>query len=68
MSDEVEIVDPKVVAEEECKPACVKYEDIYNQCAKRIEGQEGKHCTGYALDWWKCIDQCAAPKYFPKLK
>lgn len=65
---EAEIVDPKPVAEAKCAPQCNKFDQVYQQCVKRIEGQEGKHCTGYKMDYWKCIDKCAAPLYFPKLK
>lgn len=67
MSD-TEFIDPKKVAEESCREPCTKPFTIYQECAKRIEGKEGQHCTGFAMDYWKCVDACATPKYFHLLK
>eukprot|EP00461_Guttulinopsis_vulgaris_P002161 UN02162 len=66
MSDEP--VNPKKAAEEQCHPTCIKPWEIYEQCAVRIEGKKGAHCQGYYLDYWKCIDQCALPKWWPKIE
>lgn len=32
------------------------------ECAQRIEGSdhEDAHCTGWAFDYWKCIDKCVS--------
>lgn len=32
------------------------------ECAKRIESSdhEGAHCTGWAFDYWRCIDKCVS--------
>lgn len=68
MSDDGEQVNVKVQAEKSCEPKCIKEKTTYDQCVRRIEGKDGKHCSGYAFDYWGCIDKCAAPKYFPKLK
>jgi ubiquinol-cytochrome c reductase subunit 6 len=68
MSDTEELIDPKKVAEAACHEPCLKPFNIYQECAKRVAGVEGKHCTGYYMDYWKCVDHCATPKYFHKLK
>ena len=66
MSDEP--INPKTQAEESCKPKCIKTWEIYEQCAERIEGKKGAHCQGPYLDYWKCIDQCALPKFWNKIE
>ena len=58
----------KVQAEQACAPKCVTLDQIYQACVERVKGKEGKHCSGYKMDWIACIDKCAAPIYFPKLK
>lgn len=32
------------------------------ECTKRIESDESgnAHCTGWAFDYWKCIDKCVS--------
>lgn len=72
MSDEPEFIDYKKVAEESVKAKCSKEFDCYKQCEKRITGPDGqyikgKHCTGFAIEYWQCIDHHAAPLYFKKL-
>ncbi|CAN6445095.1 unnamed protein product [Victoria cruziana] len=39
-------------------------------CLKRIQGDETghKHCTGQYFDYWRCIDNCVAPKLFKRLQ
>ncbi len=69
MSDEV--VDIKIVAEEAAKKKCNAQFEEYKKCELRITGEDGefikgKHCTGFALEYWKCIDTHAAPVYFKK--
>ncbi|KAF3963882.1 hypothetical protein CMV_011772 [Castanea mollissima] len=67
---EEEPVDQKKYFEELCKPKCVKPLLEYQACVKRIQGDESghKHCTGQYFDYWSCVDKCAAPKIFSKLK
>jgi len=66
MAEEEEPVDMKEVYEEACKPKCGKELREYEACQKRIEDDTTgeAHCTGQYLDFWKCIDKCAAPKIF----
>lgn len=35
---------------------------LLQECAKRIENSdhEGAHCTGWAFDYWRCIDKCVS--------
>ncbi|KAI3460486.1 hypothetical protein Pfo_017149 [Paulownia fortunei] len=67
---EEEIVDQKRVLEDSCKSKCTKPYVDYQQCVKRVEGDDSghKHCTGQYFDYWSCIDKCVAPKLFPDLK
>lgn len=67
MSDE-EPVNPKLVAEEQCKPQCPAQWKEYEKCVARIEGKPGKHCQGYYLEFWHCVDKCALPIYWKELK
>ncbi|KAG0557569.1 hypothetical protein KC19_11G141200 [Ceratodon purpureus] len=66
--EESDPVDTKPECEASCKPRCVKQLLAYEACEKRIEGKEGKHCTGQYFDYWGCIDRCSATKLFRTLK
>ncbi|KAL8459322.1 hypothetical protein ACS0TY_035848 [Phlomoides rotata] len=67
---EEEIVDPKRALEDSCRPKCTKPYVDYQQCVKRVNGDDSgqKHCTGQYFDYWSCIDKCVAPKLFHELK
>lgn len=58
--DEADVVDPMPAIEKECHVPCVKAWKIYEECVKRIEGDEtgDKHCTGYYFDYWTCNHHC----------
>lgn len=62
--------DPKPQLEDACKVECLQQWHKYQECVKRIEGDATgeAHCTGWAFDYWKCIDKCVAPKLFAVLK
>lgn len=65
--------DPKPEIEEGCKVECLKAWNEYKACAERIKnephGHGGPaHCTGQYFDYWACIDKCAAPRLFARLK
>lgn len=62
--------DPKPQLEEACKVDCLKEWHNYKACAERIKSDESgeAHCTGWAFDYWRCIDKCVAPKLFARLK
>ncbi|EKX31795.1 hypothetical protein GUITHDRAFT_91152 [Guillardia theta CCMP2712] len=70
-------VDPRPAIEESCKGHCQKYLKELEACTERVnkiiaEAKPGDevqaHCTGQYFDFWHCIDHCAAPKLFAKLK
>lgn len=63
-------VDTKPTIEEACKPGCSQRWADYEACIKRVaaSGDEEAHCTGQYLDFWKCVDACAAKKIFAPLK
>eukprot|EP00871_Galdieria_phlegrea_P003533 jgi/Galph1/4180/GphlegSOOS_G2814.1 len=69
MSEE-EPVDKKPEIEESCKPHCSREWAEYRACVKRIENDTTgeAHCTGQYLDFWHCVDHCAAKKIFQTLK
>ncbi|KAJ4760828.1 Cytochrome b-c1 complex subunit 6 [Rhynchospora pubera] len=69
LADE-EIMDQKKYFEDTCKPNCVRPLRAYQECVERIKDDESghKHCTGQYFDFWACIDTCAAPRLFDKLK
>ena len=66
MSDDEEVLDPKTIAEKDCRPKCALPWNTYQECVKRIAGDKTgeKHCTGWYFDFLKCVDKCAAPKMF----
>ena len=73
MSDYDDDEDPVDVApsiEEACKPRCMKYLMAYQGCVERVQQDTTgeAHCTGQYFDYWGCIDKCAAPQIFAKLK
>ena len=61
MSDE-DVVDKMPAVEEECHVPCMKFWKLYEDCAKRIEGDTSgeKHCTGYYFDYWHCNHHCVS--------
>lgn len=43
----------------------------YKGCVGRfnaIKGETEANCAPYYMDFWHCVDECAAPKIFAKLK
>ncbi|KAL0365966.1 UNVERIFIED_CONTAM: Cytochrome b-c1 complex subunit-1, mitochondrial [Sesamum radiatum] len=64
------IMDQKRALEDSCRSQCTKAYVDYQQCSRRVEGDESgqKHCTGQFFDYWACIDKCVAPKLFQELK
>jgi len=68
--------DPKPEIEEGCKVGCIKFLSEYKACAERIakpahggaHGNEPRACVGQYFDYYACIDKCAAPRLFARLK
>ena len=66
---EVEIVDPKEAIVEQCKETTCHHEVEHLQaCAERVEGGANEKCVEEFFHLMHCVDGCAAPKLFSKLK
>lgn len=68
--DDDEPVDIRPEVEEKCRTTCVKQWALYEACVSRVKKDTTgeAHCSGQYLDFWKCVDLCAIPKVFEKLK
>eukprot|EP01115_Flamella_aegyptia_P002672 TRINITY_DN136795_c0_g1_i1.p1 TRINITY_DN136795_c0_g1~~TRINITY_DN136795_c0_g1_i1.p1 ORF type:complete len:68 (+),score=16.57 TRINITY_DN136795_c0_g1_i1:77-280(+) len=67
MSEDMCEIKKKV--EEQCRVGkCLKLYQEYQECGKRVEGKEGKHCEPHYWDYLACVDKCVAPKLFKELK
>jgi ubiquinol-cytochrome c reductase subunit 6 len=64
---EAEPVDPKPAIDAACHSGCTKAWDIYKECEARIEAKGRGECSGYYMDYFKCIDHCATKKLFKAL-
>lgn len=60
--------DPRAAIEEACKPGCSSYLKEYEACTERVKAKGDGHCSGQYFDFYHCIDKCAAPKVFSKIK
>ena len=61
----------KLEVEKACAAGCDKYLQGYKSCQARfnqLNGETEKDCSPQYLDFWHCVDECAAPKLFAKLK
>lgn len=67
VAKEAEAVDPKIAIDAACHSGCEKVWDIYLECGKRIEEKGRGECSGYYMDYFKCIDKCATKKLFKEL-
>ncbi|KAJ3312655.1 hypothetical protein HDV04_002797 [Boothiomyces sp. JEL0838] len=67
-----EIVDQKPIIEEECKEShhCHPFNEKLAKCTARVEGGDAgeETCVEEFMDLMECVDHCAAPKLFSKLK
>lgn len=69
MQADSEPVDPKPQAEKECHASCTKQWSQYEACKERIAKKAGGGtCEPWAMDYWRCVDKCAAGKIFKQLK
>lgn len=60
--------DPKPEIEDSCKVECLKLLHTYKACTERIKDDKDAHCVGQYFDYWACIDKCASPRLFARLK
>eukprot|EP00276_Gloeochaete_wittrockiana_P002998 CAMPEP_0184656260 /NCGR_PEP_ID=MMETSP0308-20130426/16134_1 /TAXON_ID=38269 /ORGANISM="Gloeochaete witrockiana, Strain SAG 46.84" /LENGTH=66 /DNA_ID=CAMNT_0027093291 /DNA_START=76 /DNA_END=276 /DNA_ORIENTATION=- len=61
-------VDMKPELEKECHSACKKFWEEYEACSERVHKVRRGNCAPFFMDYYSCIDKCAAPKIFSKLK
>ena len=71
--DEEDLVDPAVEIKESCadSSACIKYKTRLDECNERVSSKSGETeetCMEEILDFYHCMDHCAADKIFAKLK
>uniref|UniRef100_A0A914UPW4 Cytochrome b-c1 complex subunit 6 n=1 Tax=Plectus sambesii TaxID=2011161 RepID=A0A914UPW4_9BILA len=68
MSDEV--VDPLPAAREECEHHCTKLKERLDECNNRVSSRTktDENCHEEFIDFISCVDHCAMPKAFAKLK
>jgi ubiquinol-cytochrome c reductase subunit 6 len=53
---------------DECRSSCPDAVKEYNACVERITAKGSGECEPYYFDLIKCIDKCAAPKYWQNIK
>lgn len=65
-----ETLDIKQAAEAACHDKCENTWAIYKACEKRLADHniKDKDCSGYYTEHWACIDRCAYPLYWYKIK
>eukprot|EP00924_Labyrinthula_sp_SR-Ha-C_P000737 maker-scaffold_7-snap-gene-2.18-mRNA-1 protein AED:0.35 eAED:0.35 QI:159/1/1/1/1/1/3/121/68 len=65
-----ELIDPKPLLEEKCKPKCSSWWKEYEACAERVRKSNNPeaHCSGQYFDFYHCIDKCAAPEMLKHVK
>ena len=61
-------VDPKPAIEKTCEPNCAGVWATYKKCEVRIEEKGRGECSGFYMDYFKCIDHCAHKKLFNSLE
>ena len=67
MPTEAEAIDTKPAVDKSCEPGCVSVWETYKKCEARIEEKGRGECSGYYMDYFKCIDKCAVKKLFKTL-
>merc|ERR1711973_523524 len=70
--DEEDLVDPAVQIKEDCanSAACISTKERLDACNERVNSKENTEetCLEEILDFYHCMDHCAGPKIFAKLK
>merc|ERR1712226_1451018 len=70
--DEEDLVDPAVEIKEDCanSAACISSKERLDACNERVNSKENTEetCLEEILDFYHCMDHCAGPKIFSKLK
>jgi ubiquinol-cytochrome c reductase subunit 6 len=69
--DEPELVDPAVEIKAHCtEEHCSKYKARLDECNDRVNSKTKttETCLEEVMDFYHCVDHCAGPKIFAKLK
>merc|ERR1711860_170473 len=69
--EEEELVDPADAIKEKCaEDHCVAIKERLDTCNERVSGRSNTEetCFEEILDFYHCVDHCAGPKIFSKLK
>ena len=69
--DEEELVDPAVAIKEACgEEHCAKYKARLDECNDRVQSKSktSETCFEEILDFYHCVDHCAAPKIVQHFK
>ena len=69
--DEEDLIDPAVEIKEKCADDhCTKYKNRLDECNDRVTSKNNttETCLEEILDFYHCVDHCAANKIFAVLK
>lgn len=69
--DEEDLIDPAVEIKEKCADAhCTSYKNRLDECNDRVTSKSNttETCLEEILDFYHCVDHCAANKIFEVLK
>merc|ERR1740139_247257 len=69
--EEEDLIDPAEAIKENCgTTACTKYKGRLEECNARVEGKSKttETCFEEILDFYHCVDHCAADEIFKHLK
>lgn len=64
---EPELQDVKEGIDKKCHAGCASAWDAYKKCAARIEEKGHGECAGWYMDYFRCLDTCAAKYTFKSL-
>lgn len=69
--EEEDLVDPGTTIREQCaEDHCTKYKQRLDECNSRVTSKTKttETCLEEIMDFYHCMDHCAADKIFSKLK
>jgi len=69
--DEEDLIDPATAIKEKCADeACAAYKAKLDECNDRVNSKSktSETCFEEILDFYHCVDHCAAPQIFQHVK
>jgi len=69
--DEEDLIDPATEIKEKCADgACLTYKTRLDECNERVTSKTktSETCFEEILDFYHCVDSCAAPQIFQHVK